>query len=347
MIGAHLGRETLVIEHKEVRLRPDKHFSRQNSEDIIRHYIINRIWKPIINIALSELYEYIKAYIPKYLSGFWNNTGIEYGEFHIGVTDFGEIIGLPVTQMDIKENYHSIKIRIINQVRSTMAYNSTTTINSVMEKLQIEIIELEHDFDLMDDSYDQIIEESVRLTKIYQANEDKNNFLRDIWYHTMLRYKRTINKFANDPVIRKEIIHYIQNSDLVNDWIKIILISRLTHPVKLYYVEGEVMDRKLSPHDITYWIVEYRDFMCDELRAVRPAKKRMVRPSPPYFTLLQEYRPLVKKMVEDQVHMIMVKITFPGGKDAENWEPISYFDGKNMRSSIRTLDLNGEPCVIY
>ena len=95
-----IGPETLFTEYKEFSFFKSGFFSDSNQTEM---YCKTNTFD-FTELVRSSLEMYIKQYIPRYVSSFWNG-GIENGNLYIGVNDYGMIKGVPMKNVNKDELY--------------------------------------------------------------------------------------------------------------------------------------------------------------------------------------------------------------------------------------------------
>jgi hypothetical protein len=345
-LGSFIGPEKLNREYKEFRfnliLCPSI-ISEKKAKEIIE----TNNYEKLLYISVIVLNRYVNKYIPKYLVSFGNTSNIKNGEFYIGVSDYGEIIGIPVSDSLIENNYNRVKKMIMKCVKQTLIDNSEQVTQSILDKIQIDIIELNSEEELLNDNLDTMLDKYKKMNETYNTQDNETNETRLKWYDDLYYYKRAINELVNDPLVRSKIIEYVEKdtSDVSMD-IKNNVIGILKVDVPIIYVRGEVPTRRDDITDVTYWIVNYRDMMCNEIMKKKPERHLLIKPDPPYYSIIRDYRPIVKRMSLSKINMIVIKITFPSKSIIDNWEQLSYTNKKITRYSVRSLDIHDNPCCI-
>ena len=96
-LGAYIGTETINVEFKELRLNKLLSKSNEILSESDAYNIVNNNNK-FVELCEMSLYLYLNDYIPRYFTSFLNNESIDSGTIFIGVSDFGEVIGLPIEE---------------------------------------------------------------------------------------------------------------------------------------------------------------------------------------------------------------------------------------------------------
>lgn len=352
-LGLFIGNETLKIEYKEFRFHKRLIFLEESD---IRDWIINKNWHSILKLAHITLEHYIKEYIPKYMATFANTTKINNGVFYIGVTDSGEITGIPFGHRDYKYsignmiNEKIITKYIIKIIEQTLTNVSQEMKDSIVSQTVIQIIYLENDDYLIDDTtFEEYIEEYKCKKNEFDKLNDKYNRDKRRWINEISRYKSAINIIINKEDIRKELIDYIMqyNNECLFE-VKHKMIERLKMKNDIIFDEGEIYEQKNNVEHMSYWIVRFRDLKINQLITVKPRITFMnIEPESPYVSIMRKYKPLLRSMLEDNIYFGLVKITFPCKNIINDWKAIGYNDGLNMKYGYRDLDSLGNPTTIF
>lgn len=347
VIGDYFGQETEIIEFKEFRF--NNFLSKfGNSEDQIRSNIENNNWDFLLNLSQCVMQTYIKKYIPKYMVTFANTESIDYGNLYIGVTDYGEITGIPIPTTLAENNYSIIREMIKQSMEKTLTDALTDDVNDevkerIKDNTRIEIQRLQYNPDFLEDTYDEMLNIYQQNNETYHQIQQDYMFRYSIWGERLKRYTQALNIFANITEIRQEIMNFINEHEPNK---KDDLITILLDPTLILYKIGEVSIRKLDKTDITYWITEFRDIIYDTIMLEKPDRQKLSKPDKPYYSLLRDYTPLLKKMVDSDVCIVLIKITFPGNLVIQLNEKLVYMNGLKSISPFRSMDSNNGPCCI-
>lgn len=335
-VGQIIGNETLTTEFKEFRFR-DLNISTKDATNII----INEQWHLVATYTMGNLKKYFDKYILKYLTCF-GNSEIDFGEFYIGISDNGEVIGIPIESRD-----HIPIIRDMIYDKIKIFLESHKNAENIINGISVEIIELEYDETLIDNTYSIETQINMFNEKIKHYNEIDRKYCdeKKIWLENLFFAKRAINIFANLQKIRYELVQFV-NSECNDDVLKKSLIDRFNNPEPFSYEFGEIPLKKTDINDPAYWLIRYRDQLCENIMIQKPVYHKLIKPVDPYVTIIRDYRSLLGK-IGPVSPMIVIKIKFPGAKSIKMWEKMYYVDklGKE-KSPYRTIDSKGEPCCM-
>jgi hypothetical protein len=109
---------------------------------------------------------------------------------------------------------------------------------------------------------------------------------------------------------------------------------------------GEVTVLKTNPSKIAYWITKYRDIKVNELNEYRPIRPMLIKPENPYHKVIHNINLLAPRMLKHKIKMFVIKVTFPGKKTINVGKKLFYKCKKELKYSIRSLDIHKNPCCI-
>jgi hypothetical protein len=358
-LGIFVNGEEYKIEYKEFRFRFRK-LSRNIHNDISRSK-----WDSLVLFTPDVLKKYAEQYIPKYMVSF-ANSNIDRGEFYIGITDKGEVLGVPLPNMlNGETSFDNIREIFYDSMRNTIEeYIVMSQYNEINDKkiltdlmirnTEIKFIPITCTHDLIDDTYDAYIEKYINMKKEYDRAETKYIEEKKIWNQKMFKYKCAINTMINDREIRNEIIAFIEEKDgkQSNEHI----ISLLKNSIVINFINGQIVEEKNNNTTLAYWIACFRDAMVKNMIKNRPMYHKFNILECPYISVIRDYRPIIKRMMNSGINMMVIKITFPGRNTLiEKFAEISqnellpmlaYRSGSKFRYSQRSKDYNGDPCCI-
>lgn len=351
-IGTFLEPENLNTEYKEFRYNIKDYLGKMKIHDT-KHYN----WKKILPTTKKVIYKYFDIYFPKYLTSF-ANTNIENGELYFGVSDSGEVLGIPFDNKIITKD--KIIKKIHKKIRSTISkfLNETLITKSEIEKIvdtfikntNIEIIELSLDENLFDDNLDELINEYSNEYETYLTHESEYVSEKKSWIDKICYYKKSINTMINQSDIRKELIEFIKDDELVDIMIREKLIGILETQKVIEFIDGQIMDEKNDHDKLAYWITKFRDHKVTEFVKIRPKYHNLIKPDLPYLRIVREFRPIIKQMMNCGIPMVLIKIKLLGRDAINNILPdlpkIGYKISDRFKISVRVLDHNVMPCCI-
>ena len=331
--------ETLVTEYKNWTL---KYISMNvwYPKDTIKHIITSgQIPLDFDIITDHNLYQYLLCYVPKYVSVFGNAFDIDFGELFIGISDAGEVVGIPrLSELtyDIIDEWLLREHHLIKQMPQTVS--STDIFNLI--KFEIITVEIPSKNSFVDYETDEA-ELTIRISnakhkrstckKIYKNYIQKKR----TWSCLMQKYSCSIFVVANDPYFRKSLTAYIAENCPESK-----LIKELETDTKYEVYSGEEISiKKEDINDIYYWITRYKDAMIMRIKQFRPVTIGHLKRKNIYNSLLLQLSSLRGRFIANNknIKYYVIKITFP-----TKLGNIYYRDGDNWTSRQRQI-INGEP----
>ena len=357
--GNNIGDETLEKEYKEFR----------PNDIVVSTLIENKIFQSALekgNWTIMNTYfnacieKYISDRIPKYFVSF-GNTHIKYGDLYIGVTDNGEMIGFPLTNMLRANNYSLIQRWIRSSIikilyttlseKTNVIYNQIRLLyNRIIRKIKVDIIHLSYQMHTeYDDQIDQYILEYNTSKKIYDASEVEYIEKKRIWLRLINRYKQSVNVMINDMTVRSEIIDFITNIklDIACDQIKKQIIDRLLDSTPIIFQQHQVINEMNDPKKLAYWVTMFRDAKVDQVIHNKPIYPNISRPLCPYFRMLRDMRPIIKKLIDNGIQMAVLRIRFPGRLQLEEFPILTTQYGDSIKCFYRDVDTNNKPITLF
>lgn len=339
-IGSYIGDESIVDEFKEFR------FTDRTIADALSRtdFSINNI-DMFMTMCEEGLEFYINKYFQKYLISFANSNIIE-GRLHFGISDYGEIIGIPIAFKLITNNYNIIHKMIYNAIDNIKSQIDSRLFKEIKSKIRVEIIPVDTST-INDFGYDltSYMHERHKEYKLYHDAEQSYKQIYTEMMEQIHYYKRPINDIINDPIIRQELKEYIichQNCPSTPEINQIL--DRLNDPAAIFFQIGDIRKEKESNSNIGYWIAKYRDDKTNDILKRKPERSLISKPLNAYYLLMRDFRPLISYFVKKHIQLIRIKITFPGKLSLYNYKMLCYHHNGKPKLLIRTTDKNGQPC---
>ena len=249
--------ENQVLEFKEfyLKLHPDTYLDDNEIYEIIKY----GKWHDRLNtIILDNIFYYLKIYIPKYLSCYFNSKN--NGKLIIGISDFGEITGIPFNG--------NLDIQIIKQYISSNISNYIDGINDITTSLNIKLINLDIIIELLEDPIDERIKVMHEKFELYKKKLDFYKDAKRKWIKEMSKYCVKIHTIINNPQLRKELIQYIKDNE--GD-ISIIQQLEKNEEIPVILNEDFYINMK-DKTNIIFWATTFKDHYIDTFQTVRPEK---------------------------------------------------------------------------
>ena len=331
-----IPKETLITEYKNWTLKyisMNVWYHKQQIKDIVTSGCLPRDFDIITD---HNLYQYLLCYVPKYMSVYGNSFDIDFGEVFIGISDGGEVIGIP----RIKDlSYEVINEWLANETHLVKQIPSRYTPPEIFAMLKFEIIKIR----IPDNHTDYYLEEELILTikkalhkKATNKKIYKNYIARKrTWSLLMQKYSCSIFTVANDPYFRRSLSAYITeicpHSPLITE-----LKNNTVYPV---FTGEEIGIKKDDINDIYYWITRYKDAMITRIKQFRPATIGHLKRKNIYNSLLLQLSSLRGRFIANNkdIKYYVIKITFP-----TKLGDIFYYEGKEWTRRTRQI-INGGP----
>lgn len=367
-IGSFFCKETLCIEFKE--FKPNKIYLKnvfeknldgnnfdqdedddtnktvQKMENFFRKIIENSLYCELTQLVKDNIIQYISNYVPKYIASFGNYydpvNHFEHGQFYIGISDNGQVFGIPNIGIDFDGITESIY-----QIVANLQVNSKLK-TSIRANIKIEIIDVDtSDLDFLDNNLGDYIK--YFQDKNYEYDTYRAGYMkkRQEWNEELSKYKKAINILMNEPHIRIDIIDFTRNysnESIQNiDQFKTKMIKRFQDPTPFDIKIGEMTDKKSDPANIEFWIGLYKDTRSHEILVKKPPIQVMQKPPLCYSEIFKIYHPLIYPIVRSGIQMKVIKISFPTRAILDNWEKIPFVSDSILKYPVRRLDQFGNP----
>lgn len=266
-----IGPETLFTEYKEFSFFKSGFFS--DSTQIEMYCKTNTFdFTPLV---LSSLELYIKQYIPRYVSSFWNG-GIENGYLYIGVNDYGMIKGIPIKNVNKDELYtwlqktiEKCKAKYIpkkykKNILITFDLNSVSTPQMPSTALHPDYIEYTHKKEAFEDRYRTFL----------QTYDD--------WKQRFSIINCKLVDIVNTPKYRVQLQDFIRETDPYNP-----IINLLDTDFMLEYKTGDEMrSTNFNETNPYYWVTLFKDKWIDEYKKAKPIFTEIFYKNVPYNLMI-------------------------------------------------------------
>lgn len=216
-IGCYISSESLIDEFKEFRFT-----DRAISNALCRSdFSLNNL-KMFVIMCQEGLEFYINKYFHKYLISF-ANSNILQGHLHLGISDYGEIIGIPVATELIQNNYEYIRLMIIKAFEKEMIFIddliSSDEFNHIIleikSKISIDIVPVDvTEIDTFGYNLTSYMKERQKEHYLYCIAEQKYREDHIKMMNKIKYYKKPINNMINDPFIRDDLKQYIKSATI-------------------------------------------------------------------------------------------------------------------------------------
>lgn len=337
ILGDYIGfDESLKDEFKEfvIKLDTELYFDSEEIQKIVTTGILPYDFD---NIIFGNLYHYINIYLPKYISAFANCENIDEGYLYFGVSNSGEITGIPLLGELRKEDVNFMLKSIKNSLSLDM-----------LSEIKIDVIKLEKNLDYLEDIATQEIEEKTAKILEYKSEFKKYSEIRDKWFEELTSFTHKISYIILDRKIRNDIAKYIKTHGPKRPEVQ-KQAEILESDQSIEILNGvQLCDYKNSDDNVYYWVMYYKDMIIEEIRKRKPVKPMYTYNSfdiiyNTYFQLLTKLR--YKFIVNNpKCNYYMIKITIPGKKETPVYFKHPIYEWKWLRK-VRIEGDKGPCCI--
>jgi len=251
------GEENEVLEFKEfyLKIHPDTYLENEKIYEIIKY----GIWKSELNkIILDNIKFYLKIYIPKYVSCYFNSKN--NGKLIIGINDYGEITGIPFNG--------NLDLQLIKNYISSNISKYLKGISSLSSIINITLIKLNVILELLEDNVDERIKIMNEKFNSYKSKIRSYKEAKANWIKKMSKYCVKIHTIINNKQLRKELIEFIKEN---NGNISIIQELEKNKEIPVLLNEEFYINMKDKNH-IVYWATIFKDHHIELFQLIRPTK---------------------------------------------------------------------------
>jgi len=270
ILGDNIGfRETLEIELKEfmLKLDPNMYFDEKEIYNIITTGNLSNYIDRFNSMILDNLNHYFKYYIPRYISIF-GTSQIKNAELYIGISDIGEITGIPffgnLPKWYIESFLSSIKPFILIDDHSI-------SVDEIISQIEIELINVDKDISYLDDSIEAIIADFIEKKNKYEKEYFENLTLRRKWKEEMDYYTTKIGDYFTKREYRDGVAEFIKKDTEAEKYKHFIELLESDKEIEIDDFSN-ISIRKLNKNDIVHWITEFKDKMVDKIKDRKPNK---------------------------------------------------------------------------
>lgn len=252
-----IGKETISKEYKEFTFfKTDNNFEL----DQLENYCATNEFD-FNDLVLENLKIYIKQYIPRYATSFWNSQ-IKQSEFYIGVDDYGIVKGIPykgILPIDfIHEKIHKSFSKYIGTDDPLLRADlRNISIKTEFIKVVPFIPETAHHPDYLDflKKKEIFLQKYNSFLEKYKSWKEKYN---------IINYK--LVDIVNTSWSRKMLKEYVAsfpNTEQIQEL--------LDGDFKLESISGEELKFiKLDKTNMYYWVTEYKDHLTEQYKNSKP-----------------------------------------------------------------------------
>lgn len=266
-----IGPETLFTEYKEFSFFKSGFFSDSTQTEM---YCETNTFD-FTELVRSSLEMYIKQYIPRYVSSFWNG-GIENGDLYIGVNDYGMIKGIPMKKVDKNEMYIWLQKTIGKCKKKCMPKKYSKNISITFELIPVSNPPKPTTF---------LHPDYIEYTRKKEAFEDRyRSFLKtyEDWKQRFSIINCKLVDIVNTPKYRVQLQNFIREMDPSNP-----IIHLLDTDFMLEYKSGDDMrSTHFNETNPYYWVTIFKDKWIDEYKKAKPVFTEIFYKNMPYNLLI-------------------------------------------------------------
>jgi len=359
--------ETLEIEYKEFCLKKSVHVI--YSEFILKEIIeTSFIPKSLYNLFEENLKIYFYHYLPKYITMFSNTMNLNYGKLYFGISDNGEITGIPFLKgkmgYPLLENwiqdifkkfiFFYMKPKKMDQHNKNydkkIYYNLSDEILTIyLKEFKIIIHPLEtnyliknkEEFEFPLEHYLKCIDQERKQITFFK---NQYTLTKKEWIKKIEHYKRKIVILVNDFSVRNDMYHWaIKNGCNSKDVFDFLLSKKLINDL----TTEQIIQNKNNPNSYIYWILEYRDSKINEIIEQKPTFN--------YYHYKYHYYSILNKLKDfrytwnihnKNLKYYIIEFQIPAYETLIKLfdiEQISVFMNTNLQYLRRGIDNHGEP----
>lgn len=286
----------------------------------------------------ETLVEYINKYTAKYTCSF-HNTRLN-GTLSIGITDQGEIIGVPLLESEVPTIRQQIWSKIVSEIHENIigGKESLTT----LVDLQFIPVEPKDFIFFCYPNVKEFIQDQQNQMDTYIQKEQLFQIRKRSYITVLERYRISLNDILNTPELLHDLRYFTKKLGIYD------LIKSEFGKGFYSYANHDIKHLKYDPYSIICWCAIFRDFMTDiALKILRPEWDYSIRPVHPYFQLLREFRPMIPDLVDRGFKIYVIRIKFNFEKIHKLNPDLSYKKNGEIRSPYRTYSDKKEPCCYF
>ena len=254
-------KETLKHEYKEFCLKNNvyNYYSHTELEQMV---LTGKLLDNFNTVIHDNIKHYFLCYIPRYASAFSNCDDIKDGLLTIGISDYGEITGIPYIGELCATDLQSYLESTYKLIRAEN--NSRKWKQEYLKHIRIEVIPINiknpslHLCDMSRDIYDTMKQQK----DLYDEQYIKYLRLRDVWINEFMDYACSINEMLDKR--RHEVIAFVKKNAPRPDPIIDFLNARL--PIEY----DDLNERRDNIDDYIYWIFQFKDIVIDKYLGEKP-----------------------------------------------------------------------------
>ncbi len=270
-------------------------------------------------LIINNIEEYIKVYVPRYISAFHNCNYDNTYVFYIGINDYCEVTGIPFDGNLIMFNTHFNRY-----IQSVFKENVNDT---CCMKVGSEIMKNTIDKDVLSDDYLQgILDKYNEQKQLYHKTYSEYAREKKKWVREIFFFKGKLQDVLNNETIKHEFIEYLAQKNMLKCFPEVFK--------KSYDIPSDrVRFLKNNPNEMVYWLIMFKDKKVRELTLLKPVDPPIPKILNINYCLLTQLCSMRKRLVDKNISYYTMKITFTCNKHCQN--RITYMDPRTKQ--VRAL----------
>ena len=297
--------ESLEHEYKEFCLKLNV-FNYYEYEELEKIVVSGKLPSDFNTIIDDNILHYFAFYVPRYASAFSNCDDIKNGLLSIGISDFGEVTGIPYIGELNPDIIHKALENTYKFIRAEN--NSRKWKQEYLKHITVEVIPVEiknPTLNLCDMSID-IYNTMKSLQSDYNTQYAHYLSTRDVWIKEFMVYACSVNEMLEHR--RDEIKEYVLKHAPDPDPIVEFLNSRL--PMDYTNLD----ERRERLDDYIYWIFQFKDIVIDSYLSKKPRAPHYPRMCNAPYALMTHLSDMRLKFIRNNkdLRYYMIRVNFSG-----------------------------------
>lgn len=327
----NIGGETLDTEYKEFSLKVDplNYYSESEMEGILKTGRLDNVFNKMV---VENLQNFIK-YVPKYVSSFANSKECKAGKLFFGISDSGEVTGIPFLGFLNKKF-------IKKELKKVLKKNVITTYktkNYIMENIDFHIHKVNINPYIVSCNLKEKL--NKKQEKYLYSKQIHEEYIQkwNTWYMELSKYSTKLKDLFENKETFVQLVEHIKEKDES----KLFVLSQYE---ELDEMIENITRYKNSNDKLVYWLCSFRDRYLDEIVSRKPPKPRIPLKK---FSFLGEFTKLDnlrKIFIENnpEINYFVIEINLLSNLQDE----VFYMDkSKTVKKRVR-IERDGEPISI-
>ena len=264
-MGDFVKQEDIFTEYKELLLFkiPCNLFLKKEE---INMFLDNGLFTPRLQKLVDlNIKEYIKLYIPKYISCF-ANSGIN-GTLTFGISDMGEFTGIPSSKpINPKKIKNLVNKTIDKYVKCENIKNKT-----IKKNINISVKKLNIDIDILEKvSLDEIFSKVDECKSIIRKSVNIYQKKKNMWLDEMDLYRSLLKILTSQPQYQELKDYIIKNHQDNLKKAERIIQHMNKENIKELPNYDLLQKLKVNRDSYFYWLVKFKDYKIEEICSRKP-----------------------------------------------------------------------------